>query len=128
MPKHIPSEHYTSNPYEIVPNAHVHPDVEHHDHPEDTERYLLPAVFSSEKGFTILGKYPGPGVYYIVEGEGQYEDTMKSGSSTIVKAGSVIHVEEGSILRWHGKPGVKGFAVFHVPVAVKSLDEFVVPE
>ncbi|KAH9475687.1 hypothetical protein JR316_0011246 [Psilocybe cubensis] len=128
MPKHIPKDQYSANPYEIVPNGYIHPDIEHHDHAEEEAHYLLPAVFSSDKGLSVKGKYPGPGVYYITDGELHFEDSANPGSVTVVKAGSVVHIEEGAVIHWKVGPGVKGFAVFNVPVSVKSFDEFVVPE
>ncbi|KAH9475686.1 hypothetical protein JR316_0011245 [Psilocybe cubensis] len=127
MAKHISSDKYTANAYEVIPNAHIHPDVEHHVHPEDTSHYILPAVFSSDKGFTVLVRYPGPGVYFITAGEAHCHDT-KNGNDTVLTAGSVVHIEDGAVIRWRTKPGTKGFAAFYVPVSVKSFDEFVVPE
>ncbi|KAH9475669.1 hypothetical protein JR316_0011228 [Psilocybe cubensis] len=130
MPKHVPVHHYDSNPYELVPKGIIHPDVEHHDHPEDAEHYLLPVVFALEEGAVAHIKYPGPGVYFFSQGEIEYEDTAKPGHHTLLKPGSVLHIEDGSVIRWRCKSpsGVKGFAAFYVPVSVKSLDEFVVPE
>ncbi|KAH9475676.1 hypothetical protein JR316_0011235 [Psilocybe cubensis] len=129
MPKHIPVHHYLHKPYELFPKGTIHPEIEHHDHPSDAEHYLLPAVFTLEKGDAVILKYPGPGVYFIHEGEIQYEDTAKPEEGTIVsKAGSVIHIENGAALRWHSPSIAKGFAVFYVPVSIKSFDSFVVTE
>ncbi|KDR66673.1 hypothetical protein GALMADRAFT_147726 [Galerina marginata CBS 339.88] len=126
MPKHIPSEHYLGTPYELFPKGTIHPEIEHH--PTDAEHYLLPAVFTLEKGDVATLKYPGPGVYYIIEGEIQYEDTAKPGKPTVLNAGAVLHIEEGSALRWYSPSVAKGFAVFNVPVSIKSFDAFVVSE
>ncbi|KDR71370.1 hypothetical protein GALMADRAFT_144051 [Galerina marginata CBS 339.88] len=126
MPKHIPSEQYLGTPYELHPKATIHPEIEHR--PTDTEHYLLPAVFTVEKGFVVTAKYPGPGVFHIIEGEIQYEDTAKPGKPTVLNAGAVLHVEEGSVLRWSSPSMAKGFAVFHVPASIKSFDAFVVSE
>jgi len=126
MPKHIPSEQYLGSPYELFPKGTIHPNIEHH--PTDTQNYLLPAVFTVEKGVVVTLKYPGPGVYYIIEGEIQYEDTAKPGNPTVLSPGAVIHIEEGSVLRWSSASVAKGFAVFNVPVSIKGFDSFVVTE
>jgi len=85
-------------------------------------------VFTAEKASKVTLKYPGPGVYYFTEGEAQYEDTAKPGKPTVVSVGAVVHIEEGSVLRWTSSPGVKGFGVFYVPVSIKGFDAFIVPE
>ncbi|KDR79654.1 hypothetical protein GALMADRAFT_137445 [Galerina marginata CBS 339.88] len=126
MPKHIPSEHYLDTPYEPLPKVTIHPEIEHH--PTDAEHYLLPAVYTVEKGDVFTIRYPGPGVLHVTEGEIQYEDTAKPGKPTLLSAGAVLHIEEGLALRWYSPSVAKGFCVFYVPVSIKSFDAFVVSE
>ncbi|KAH9475661.1 hypothetical protein JR316_0011220 [Psilocybe cubensis] len=130
MPTHIPIDSYTNAPYEVVPKATIHPSVELHDHAHDTTHYLLPTVFSVEKGTEFVVRYPGPGVFYFTDGEMKYEDVQNPRFHNTVKAGSVLHVDEGSVLRWHCNTdaGCKGFLAFYVPVSVKSTEEFLVTE
>uniref|UniRef100_A0A8H8CHV3 Uncharacterized protein n=1 Tax=Psilocybe cubensis TaxID=181762 RepID=A0A8H8CHV3_PSICU len=124
MPKHIPSEHYVGKPYEVASKALIHPHIEHHDHPDDAEHYLLPVVFAVDKGASILTKYPGPGVYHITKGECILEYVTEPVHKTVISTGSVIHIEEGASIRWicESEAGLKGFAVFHVPVSVKAME------
>jgi hypothetical protein len=115
----------------VVPHATIHPEIQHHDHAPDTEYYLLPAVFTYEKGDTVTARYPGPGVYYFTEGEYswphylsylsnllngigeiQYEDTANPGKHNVLKAGAVVHIEEGSVLRWYTPSVAKGQCYF----------------
>ncbi|KAH9475678.1 hypothetical protein JR316_0011237 [Psilocybe cubensis] len=130
MPKHIPHQHYSENPYELVDKTIIHPDIEHHDHEGEVTHYLLPTVFSIAQGAQFVAKYPGQGVFYFSEGELKHEDHDNPGSHIAMKAGSVLHVEEGSVFRWHcsSPEGAKGFGVFYVPITVKSIDEFIVNE
>ncbi|KDR70053.1 hypothetical protein GALMADRAFT_903603 [Galerina marginata CBS 339.88] len=120
--KHIPSEHYSRNVSSLKPNVTHHPDVIHP--PTDTESYLLPAVFTVEKGSPITGTYVGPVVVYVVEGELQYEDTLKPGEITVVSAGDVVHITGGTVAVWNSPSKGKGFAVLLVPSSVKGVEEF----
>jgi hypothetical protein len=128
MPKHVHSEHYVGSPYDLIPKVTIHPEIEHHDHAPDTEHYLLPAVFTYEKGEILTIRYPGPGVFYVTEGEIQFEDTANPGNPTVLSTGSVLHIEEGSVFRWSSPSVAKGFAAFYVPVSIKGFDDFVVSE
>ncbi|KAH9475668.1 hypothetical protein JR316_0011227 [Psilocybe cubensis] len=113
-----------------MPNAYHHPKIQHNDHADGTESYLLPDVLAMQNGAEITARYPGPCIYYVTEGEIQYEDTKIPGNITVLRKGDVIHVEEGSLIRWMCKSptGVKGFGVAYVPVSVKFINDFVVTD
>ncbi|KAH9475680.1 hypothetical protein JR316_0011239 [Psilocybe cubensis] len=114
MPKHITSDQYIGNPHNLSAKGIIHPDIERHDHSGDTDRYLLPTLFAGEQGIVITAKYPGPGVFHITEGEWHVEDMAQPGHTTLLKPGSVFHVEEGSIIRWNTKSptGAKGYLTY----------------
>uniref|UniRef100_A0A8H7XWG6 Uncharacterized protein n=1 Tax=Psilocybe cubensis TaxID=181762 RepID=A0A8H7XWG6_PSICU len=126
MPKHILKENYHKNAYELFPNGTIHPDIEHHDHPSHVTHHLLPVIFTLEKGDPAVLKAHGPGVYYFTEGECQYEDLAHPGKINVVSAGAVVHIDEGSALRWSSPSVAKGFGAFYLPVSIKSFDCFVV--
>ncbi|KAH9475667.1 hypothetical protein JR316_0011226 [Psilocybe cubensis] len=130
MPFHVAKEQYIQSPHEYLPKAFNHPTVEHHDPPKGKESYLLPAVLDVQNGAEMTATYPGPCIYYVTEGEIEYEDRKNPGNTTVLREGGILHVEEGSLIRWTCKSpnGVKGFAVAHVPVSITSVDDFVALE
>ena len=88
-------------------------------------------MFTLEKREKFTAKYPGPGVFYITEGEhlwpphlsyrsdllngigeAEIEDTAKPGNPTVLGPGAVVHVEKGSALHWSSPSVAKGECYF----------------
>jgi len=88
---------------------------------KDDKKKASCGTFNIGMGGPNTFKYPCDEFTIVLEGEIHLEDTTKPGELVVLKAGDIVHVIEGSTMKWSSPSKGKGFYVALKPFGDMSF-------